>query len=545
MTDEAKQLNDQAMQMDAGFWAAQWGIKLQASKFSFKNHEYQMEPMSSIARRRCYMKATQGGWTEIEVLRSLHAMRYGHHPQGDLYMFPTTDDVQEFSKSRFNPLIAANHNAIGKFVKSGGKGTDTASLKKINEAFLYLRGARLSQKVSDQNESSKMRGIPVDSVKFDELDLMDESVIAKARGRMGHSLVKEEVYLSNPLVPGEGIDKIFAQSDQRYWWRKCGVCDKWTCAEKFFIEDPERCVGTDRDGKGYIACRNCGRPVPIYSGIGTGEWRPDVPSNSNFMHGYQHSQLTSVYNDPLEILDAFRNPPEGNLADVYRLRLGLPYIAAEDRLVRAQVYECCNVAPMRHGHTGPCAAGVDVGKIKHIVIGPKIGKEQYEIVKMSRLSGWEDILDLFVKFNVKMAVVDIRPYEDSAREFQKKAKKIGIKVYLCEYKENAVNNYVYNDNTGIVSANRTQIFDATHRMTVEQHMTIPRRDDEVEEFAKQMCGAYKILETNKKTGTSVYRYKGKNEHYRNAVNYFKLAAGKSSMPRAKSNKNKQTNASIR
>jgi hypothetical protein len=525
LSEDPKIMNEQLMAANAGFWATQWGIKLQAGKFSFKNHEYQIEPMSSQARRRCYMKATQGGWTEIEVLRSLHSMINRLHPQGDLYMFPTTDDVQEFSKSRFNPLILANKKAIGQYVKSAGKGTDTASLKKIGESFLYLRGARLSQKHSDVNESSKMRGIPVDSIKFDELDMMDEAVIAKARGRMGHSLVKEEVFLSNPLVPGEGIDKIFATSDQRYWWRKCNVCDKWTCAEKFFMEDPERCVGTDKDGKGYIACHNCGRPVPIWSGKGSGKWVADLPSNSDFMHGYQHSQLTSVYNDPLEILKAFRNPPEGNLADVYRLRLGLPYIAAEDRLTKAQVLNCCGYAPQAFNHRGPCAMGVDVGKIKHVVIGPKIGKNQFQLVRVARLSEWDDIMDLAIKCGVKSAVVDIRPYEDSAREFQKKAARHGIKVYLCEYKETTPNGTVYNDNTGIVAVNRTEIFDATHRMTTTEGMlTIPRYCEEIEEFAKQMCGAFKVLETNKKTGTSIYRYKGKNEHYRNALNYFKLAS---------------------
>ena len=504
--------------------------------FSFKNHEYQIEPMASTARRRCYMKATQGGWTEIEVLRSLHAMIHGHHPQGDLYMFPTTDDVQEFSKSRFNPLISANKQAIGKFVKPSGKGTDTASLKKIGDAFLYLRGARLSQKHSDVNESSKMRGIPVDSIKFDELDMMDEAVIAKARGRMGHSLVKEEVFLSNPLVPGEGIDKIFAESDQRYWHRKC-TCGAWTCAEKFFMEDPERCVGKDSDDKGYIRCSKCEKPLPIWTGPKSAEWIPDLPSNTGFMHGYQHSQLTSIYNDPLEILHAFRNPPEGNLADVYRLRLGLPYIAAEDRLTKAQVLDCCNANPMSHYHQGPCAMGVDVGKIKHIVIGYRTGKDQYTIVKTAQLSEWQDIMDMAMRFNVKSAVVDIRPYEDSARKFQKEAR---FKTYLCEYKENAVNDYVYNDNTGIVSANRTQIFDATHRLTTTPgRLMIPRYDKDIEEFAKQMCGAFKVLETNKKTGTSVYRYKGKNEHYRNALNYFTLAARGGRIANKKTNKNRQ------
>ncbi|MEE9529100.1 MAG: hypothetical protein V3V88_03525, partial [Dehalococcoidia bacterium] len=299
------------------------------------------------------------------------------------------------------------------------------------------------------------------------------------------------------------------------------------------------CVGTREDGTGFIRCKKCGDEIKIYNGEGTAEWVPQVPSNSDFMHGYQHSQLTSVYNDPLEILHDFRYPPEGNLADVMRLKLGFPYIAEEDRLIKSQVLDCCSPFGMANSNEGPCALGVDVGKIKHIVIGIRIGKDQYSILKTARLSEWQDIMDLARRFNVKSAVIDIRPYEDSARKFQKEAK---FKTYLCEYKENAVNDYSYNDNSGVVSANRTQIFDATHRLTVTPgRLTIPRYDPEIEEFAKQMCGAYKVLEPNKKTGSSVYRYKGKNEHYRNALNYFLLAArgGRISSTKTRGNRQKK------
>jgi hypothetical protein len=456
------------------------------------------------------MKATQGGWTEIEVLKTLHAMRYGLHPQGDLYMFPTTDDVNEFAKSRFNPLIAKNREAIGKFVKNAGKGTDTASLKKSNEAFLYLRGARLSQQISDQNESSKMRGIPVDSCKFDEYDLMDEAVTAKARGRMGHSKVKEEVYLSNPLVPGEGIDKVFATSDQRHWFRKCHSCGEWTCAELFFMESPERCVGI-KDGKGYIACKKCGREVFIRDG----KWVPSVRENTDFMHGYRWSQLTSAYNDPLEILNAFSNPPEGNLADVYRLRLGLPYIAAEDRLTAADVYRCCGLE-QEMSHKGPCAMGVDVGIVKHVVIGVRNNNNQYTIVKVAQLSAWSDIHDIARKYGVKSAVIDIRPYQDAAKKFQAEEP---YKIFLCEYSNNPAYMRTWDTKRGVVKDYRTALFDETHRMVAEEGtLTIPRMSDDIKEFAKQMCDPYKVLETNKKTGAREYRYKGKNDHYRNALN---------------------------
>ncbi len=505
----------------AGYWATLKKIRLQAGTFSFVDHEYQLEPMCSTARRKCVMKATQGGFTESEVLDSLHGMIFRILARGVLYLFPTADDVNDFSKSRFGPLILANPQSIGKYVKTAGKGTDTASLKKIHDAFLYLRGARLSQKIGDVSESVRLKNIPVDRVVFDEYDHMDEAVILKALGRMGHSKVKQERYLSNPLVPGEGIDKIFSNSDQRHWFRKCG-CGEWTCAELSFPD----CVKIKKDGTGYIGCNKCGKEVFIRDG----EWVPSVRDNSNYMHGYRWSQLTSVFNDPAEILEAFSNPPEGNLADVYRLRLGLPYIAAEDRLVSAQVYDCCNNDGMYSSHDGPCAMGVDVGIVKHIIIGTRSGNNQFRILKVARLSDWNDIHDLGRKFHVQSTVIDIRPYQDKVKEFQSSNPKFN--VFLCEYSDSPAFLRKWDIKLGVVKDYRTALFDETHRMVITPGMlSIPRICDEIKEFAKQMCNAYKLLETNKKTGAKEYRYKGKEAHYRNALNYFLLAASKNRIVR--------------
>lgn len=532
---------EQVASVNVGYWAQNlYQIRLQTGPFSFKDHEYQLEPMTSKERRKCVRKATQGGFTECEVIDSLHGMRYGHLPQGVLYLFPTTDDVNEFAKSRFNPLLANNRKAIGQYVKSGGsKGTDTASLKKIFDSFLYLRGARLSQKISDLNESSKLKGIPVDRVVFDEVDHMDEDVITKAIGRMGHSKVKQERYLSNPLVPGEGIDKIFQMSDQRYWFRKCS-CGKFTCAEMYFTEDPEACVGIRDDGTGFIRCQYCGKEVFIKDG----HWEAQYKDNSNYMHGYHWSQLSSAFNDPKEILDQFRDPPHGNLADIYRLRLGLPYIAAEDRLTRAQVFECCNDDGMSSSDSGPCAMGVDVGEIKHVIIGKKTGNDQYTIVKIAQFKGleaWSQIHDLARRFNVRSAVIDIRPDTDIVRQFQKQEP---YPIFLCEYSDNPAYTRTWDTDKKIVKDYRTALFDETHRMVIEPGcLTIPRSSiPEVKEFAKQLCDAYKLLEVNKRTGARAYRYKGKKEHYRNALNYFILAASKSRIARAGASRNRQKRA---
>ena len=509
--------------VDPAYWAEYRKIKLHAATFSFADHEYQFEPMQSDARRMCCMKGTQGGWTEAEVLKTLHGLITNKYPQGVLYMFPTTDDVREFSKSRFNPLIKDNYEVIGKYVKSHGKGTDTTSLKKIRDAFLYLRGARLSQSVGigdGQKESGKLRSIPVDRVVFDEVDLMDENAQMKAKQRMGHSKIKEEVYLSNPTLPDFGIDKLFQQSDQRHFFRKC-KCGHWTCAELSFPE----CVKIRKDGTGYIACGKCGEEVGFDGDKWQTEWVPSIKDNSNFMHGYRWSQLTSAYNDPAEILEDFNNPPQGNIGDVYRLELGLPYVAAEDKLSMDAVWGCCgkDCMPMRYS-LGQCAMGVDVGKIKHVVIGIKTGSDQYEILKVAQLSKWSDIHDMAQRFNIKSSVIDIRPYEDEARQFQKAEQ---YKIYLCEYSETSTIGVNFNKASGVVKVNRTEVFDATHRIVADKQIRIPRRCAEIDEFARQLCNAAKVLETSKRTGTSIYRYRkvgSGGDHYRNALNYFYLAA---------------------
>jgi hypothetical protein len=446
-------------------------------------------------------------------------------------MFPTTDDVGEFSKSRFGPLITDNPLSIGKHVKPGGRGTDTTSLKKVGSGFLYLRGARLSHVIGDgQKESSKLRSIPADCVKFDESDLMDEQVFAKARGRLGDSAVGREVYLSNPTIPDFGIDKIFQLSDQRYFHRRC-VCGLWSSPDETFPE----CVKVLADGTGFIACMKCGRDIGPKSGLPY-EWIPKYRENSDYMAGWHMSQLMSTArtNDPAEILNAYNDPPDGNLADVYRLRLGLPYVAAEDKLSLDTVWACCGNDSMPTYHKGPCAMGIDVGKNKHVVIGIRTGKDRYEILKTVRLKEWSEIHDIATRFNVRSAVVDIRPYEDSARQFQSAEP---YQVFLCEYKESALPDVATDDVTKTHKAYRTGLCDVSHRVIADRQIKLPRRSTELDLFARQCCNMAKVLETDKRTGVQIYRYRSTGsggDHYRHALNYFLLAAKASRIASAKS-----------
>jgi hypothetical protein len=217
------------------------------------------------------------------------------------------------------------------------------------------------------------------------------------------------------------------------------------------------------------------------------------------------------------------NDPETNKGEFYNAILGRPYIDAENRLSPNDVYSCCTNRRMLMGHQGPCAMGIDNDKVKHIVIGYREGKK-YVIVKVVRTSDKKDIHDLMRRFNVRSAVIDALPNQDSAREFRETYKN---RLYMCFYSTNQQADVVWNLKGGIVKANRTEIFDETHRLVTKGFLEIPERTSEIDEFAIQLCNTAKVYDTDDITGSQkcVYRKQG-DEHYRNALNYFKLACRK-------------------
>ncbi len=525
-----------------GYWAAiLYPMKLASgATFTFTGREYMKEYLELTCAEKVSIKATGGGFSEAAIIRSLHGLRYGRYPQGVGYYFPTDDDMIDYVKSRFNPLIANNREAIGKYMKSMvGKSTDSASIKRIGNSNLYMRGTTMKPtEDGGARQSTKATAIQIDRAVLDEVDQMETEIIAKIRGRFGNAAVDgikgfhEMECLGNPSDEDRGVDLLWQGSDQRYWFREC-PCGGLTCAELEFINDPEKCVGfySDRDERernhlplGYIRCIKCGKPV----GIRVGRWIAQRPECKTRV-GFNWSHLSSEYHDPARILRDYRNPPEGNLGDVMRLDLGLAYSSKDDKLRKDTVWACCTHDGIPERHQGPCAMGVDNDDKKHVVIGGRLGNEKYQVFKVCQVEDFKVCLDLVRLFNVKTCVVDIRPNKDSALEFQKACLKYGCKVFLCEYTDSILVDATYNDDTGLVKCYRTGIFDKTHRLFVNTEILLPRRCGVVDEYALQCCNCVKSKEVNKKTKQIVYRYKktgGGNDHYRNSTNYFVLAANR-------------------
>ena len=493
--------------VSAWYWAWHNQIKLQASAYKLEGHEWQIKPMESDHKHRVGRKAAQIGWSELEVLRTVHGMIHGQYPSGCLYLFPTGDDVSDFAKARFNPLIAENPTTIGRYVQS----TDSTNIKRIGKGMLYLRGARLSSVIEGmKKDSSKLRSIPVDKIVLDERDLMDSKAVDMAMERMSHSAVQEYASFSTPTIPDFGVDKEYNESNQLVWMIKCQKCNTYTCLE---IEFPA-CISDD----GLRLCKKCRQEIFSMNG----EWVAKHPERTE-SEGYWLSQLNSPYVSPKTILDLYNDPPEGNIQEVYNSKLGMAYIAAENKLTVNDVYACCGQEAMSTKSMGPCAMGVDVGKILHVVIGGKLGNERFKILKMARLSNFNDLHDLAQRFNVKAAVLDIEPETRTVREFQKAEP---YEVWLCDYTDNPAKSAAWREDDKTIMAFRTEACDTAHHLvSKEGRLEIPRKCDEVEEYAKEMSNIAKVLEEDKETGARVYRYRKLGaDHYFHTTAYFCLAA---------------------
>lgn len=489
------------------------GLDLGGRKFTFEGHEYQIDMLKENAIRQCYKKGAQMGLTEINVLKTLHGLLFGRYPQGVLYLFPSVNDVTDFSKGRFGPLVSDNED-----IASQVSSTDAVGVKRIRKSMLYLRGARVTGKIEGiKRTSSQLKGVPVDRLVCDEVDEMEASMVELAIERLGHSLVKEEAYLSTPSIPDFGIDKLYNESDQRVWMIKCSHCGTETCLE---LEFPSSLIELS-DGRVIRACKQCKKEIFPKDG----HWIAQYPNRSKDLVGWWISQLNSVYVDPAKILKAYNDATKRNLQEFYNSKLGMAYISAENRLTVQDVYANCCRDLMQTRDNGPCALGIDVGAMLNVVVGYRPREEVLQVCYLAQVSSFNDLHDIAKRFNVQCAVIDMEPETRKARDWQGSEE---FPIFLCDYQHSVTSGPRWDEEKKLLRVHRTESLDNVHHMISSSGLLIlPRRCEEVEEFAKQVTNIAKVLEEDQETGSREYLYRRLGvDHYAHALNYFILASSK-------------------
>jgi len=475
------------------------GITLDGRPFTYDRHEYLIEPYRDTHPHQVEEKAAQMGLTSKAMLKVAYGARYGGY-RGILYLFPSKSDVTDFSKGRIDPLIDENPETIGKWIRD----TDAANIKRIWNAFLYLRG--MKSRVG-------LKSVPVDFTVFDELDEAPQNAVDMAMERMGHSEIREVLKLSNPTLPDYGIDAAFQETDQQYWLLKCPACGEMNCMEDLFPD----CL-LEVNGRVIRACHKCKNEL----NPSVGQWVAKRPSITE-KRGYHYSQLFSHYVEPGDVLHQFRTT--NNLTDFYNLKIGNAYVQAENRLSIQEVLNCCSSHGIASSDPGPCYMGVDQGgsdrDLLHIVIGKKDDTFAGKTLHVAIEKGWFELDRLMKAFHVIRCVIDALPETDEARKF---AKRHPGKVFLSYYNVHQKGSYKWNEADYTVSSNRTESLDSSHKEIQGGYVLLPRECDIIDTFANHLHNTAKKLEEDEETGSKRYVYvKLGPDHFRHAQNYEAMA----------------------
>ena len=482
-------------------WATR-RIRLDGRPFSFEGHEYLRAIYDDTAPHVVLSKAAQIGGTTWSVLRSIHACANGLNV---VYYFPTRTDVIDFSKSRVGPLLTDNP-----FLKRLMRDTDTAGLKRIGEAHLYLRGMQ---------STVGMKSVPADMIVFDELDEATPQAKAMARERLGHSDYKRVLELSNPSLPGYGIDEIYERSNQQHWTVKCPGCGEWTAPDRAFptkLGQEVTIIRPRPEAGHYLACPRCQAALDLSAG----EWVAVYPKRE--IRGYRISQLHSPKVDPGEILEEYRTTRYPDR--FYNLKIGIPWANLERRLDSSAVLALCGDEPLAERSEEPCVMGVDTGRALHVVILQDNG-EPNRLVHLVECHEFVELDALIKHFQVDLCVIDGLPETHATREF---AQRNRGKVYMAFFQQQQRGAPHWDTDALAVTGNRTELLDASRAAIREKLVVLPRRQPIVEEFAEHMSADAKVLDEDAETGVKKYRYiKTGTNHYSLAFTYAWLASGSS------------------
>jgi len=505
--------HEEFMVIDPLYWAEAIDLIFGGQKFTLERHNYQKDCIQDTAQREVWKFGAQLGKTICQMIKRNHALIYGRYPQALMYIFPTVKTVRRFSQARFTPFITDNP-----FIAKAIPKTDNLELKRVGKANLYFIGGGVAQKIGDMKKSSALlKSEPADAIVWDEYDEMDMEMVGLAIERLSHSEVQEWAKISTPSIPDFGIDAEYQKTNQMAWLIKCRKCGKYTCLE---LEFPD-CLYESLDGKTVTRlCPKC-RDRELFPS--DGQWVAQKPDQDDYAVGRWISQLNSMYIDPKTILNGYRDPPDGNISEIYNSKLGMAYIEAENRLTQNDIYNTCCLDPMELGHNGPSAMGVDVHKRElYCVIGHRPNGHQAKINKVCVVADFSDVYDLCRAFNVQCIVLDAGPEHRKVIEFIETLPFEGLGCMYIQAVRTIPN---VNGKECTIKINRTDICDATHRLfTVPGRVIVPRRNEALGVYAKQMTNIAKVWQLDEETKVKKYKYRTLgDDHYRHATNYFLLA----------------------
>ncbi len=446
------------------------------------------------------LKPAQRGVSEWAINRAMYALVHGAAAWGTekdglnvAYLFPTKEALGDFSKERLSGLKAESPELAALFTDY-----DDVTFKKVGRSYLYLRGA---------SSESSLLSFPADVLILDEFDRMDPKAISLARRRLNASVVRRQIALSTPTIPGRGIHGLYLQSDQRVYEQPCPACGDW------HVYDFKRDVRADSAphatwqhwpsevlGRASfaVACPSCGHLLDDEERCAEGRWIARAPEVAG-IRGYRIPPLAFPVADLAAMALASVSDDPSEVQEFHRSDLGEPYTAGGSRITEAMLDQLSHELP---GGLLPDKAwrdttmGVDVGSRFHYRISAVTGDDRPYIRAMGAVGSWEELDRLMAEFRVRRCVIDALPEQHGSRAW---AAKHRGKVLRASYpSDNALTGRLFIEDPaeGLIKINRTMAMDGVYAAVAGGKERWPAAIHNAPEIAAHMKAPVRVSATD-------------------------------------------------
>lgn len=463
-------------------------------------------------------KAAQVGISEYLINVALWAAETGQGGRGNaLYVMPTQKQIDDFSQARVDKAISESAYLRQRLYPPppGRAGPARRTLKKLGDGYIYLRGS---------DSKRHLTSVDADVVILDEFDLMVEGVLERAKQRIASSKLGWLRAAATPTLPEAGINELFLQSDQHYYFLRCEACGHDQRLDWDKNVDKKRA---------QLVCskRRCRKPLNLWA---EGHWEAAAPSNDR-IRGYHINRLYSPFANLQQIIYDSEATTPAALREFKNGVLGEIFVPPGGRLSMNVLDQCRRDYEMPDGWSEKTYMGVDVGTKLHVVIRARLDEEKVEFRSRTLFIGeidtFEELEEIALRYNVQYAVVDAQPEQRAAVAFAKDAARdVGLAYYRGDEPgwDKTRKNGVY-----YITAARTPAIEAMFHAFQVGRAELPadarqlggRVRDGQGEYYREMLTLIRYLEQNAQ-GNWVGRYddQGKADHFAHAEVYCMLAA---------------------
>lgn len=280
----------------------------------------------------------------------------------------------------------------------------------------------------------------------------------------------------------------------------------------------------DINDQPYLACRKC---HGVLNRLVEGEWVAQFPTRS--VQGYHLSRLFMEHKPLSDILDGLTSLDEYKRQQAYNQGLGLPYRPRSSNAMTPEILDECQRdyiltgSPVNLPHI---FMGVDVGNMLNVVIR-QIEHGNEKVIWIGKVSAFDELYSLIIKYNVKCCVIDGLPETRSCRALMDRLPwgRVWLNYYVEKKKSEPTETWDYKDRT--VSSDRTRTLDEVFSLFLkasrgEPGKTLPTPARGIRDYYENICAVERVLKKMPDGNLSPI-YIGEEDHYAQTENYCSIA----------------------